>query len=142
MQKESTVTIKISPSFECEDDNFFFKVKNAGNQYETEDEQIKFSDLYLKIRILEDEYFRKEGNNIYTENFVSLSQFILGGSMQIFTLEGVKEIRLNPGQESYVLENHGINSKGHHYIKINIRLPKELNSQQSNILEELKKLKL
>ena len=98
------------------------------------------TDVYVKFTLLEDTYFKKKGIDVYTDNYVTLSQFLLGGKIKILTLEGIKEIDVLPYQEKIILEKYGINKKGDHHININVTLPKNLNKEQEKIFDVFKEL--
>jgi DnaJ-class molecular chaperone len=130
---------------------FVFKIKAAGNDYYQNKIKFKFpdqyisdkiaktSDLYVKIRVSDHEYFKREGMNIVTENYISVSNYILGGRVKIGTIFGEKEIEISPYKDKVLIKNFGVAKKGDHIAKLNIKLPKRLSDEQFKIYSELRK---
>jgi molecular chaperone DnaJ len=79
-----------------------------------------------------------------------MGQAALGGFVEIDTLHGKIEIKIEPGlanSETLRLTNYGIqhlppNShiRGHQYVDVQVQIPKNLSKRQKKILEELAKL--
>ncbi len=110
------------------------KLKGKGNEFKS-----SFSDLYVRVKINDDDYFKVSEGNVITENFVSPSQFVLGGEVVIRTLYGNYTFILEPYKKEKIIEHYGVNKQGNHVVKIKIRLPASLNEEQRRIYEEIKK---
>ncbi len=115
------------------------KLTKKGNDFKSK-KGIDCSDLYVKIKVSDHDYFKKKGNNILTENYISISQYLLGGKVTIATVKGNKEIEVIPYRDKVTIKNYGVNEKGDHIAKLNIRLPKSLNKEQIKIYNDLKKI--
>ena len=73
----------------------------------------------------------------------------MGGKIIVKTIHGEMEIKISPGTndgEIKKINNHGVsklapneNQRGHHFVKIKIKIPKKINSMQKRIFEELSK---
>lgn len=122
-------------------EHFIIKLTEKGNDYK-KDNKINTSNLYVRVTVAEHEYFKLKGSNIYTENYISISQYVLGGKIKIATIKGNKEIIINPYCKSLVLKSYGIDDKSDQIVNLNIRLPKNLNREQFKIFGELKQLNL
>lgn len=104
-------------------------------------------DLYLKLKVSEHPFFKREGSDIVVDKEVKLSEAILGGSIEVPTLEGSKHIKVSPGTQSHSrirLKGFGLphlqgGGKGDEYVRILIRYPKNLNDRQKKLVEELKR---
>lgn len=118
------------------------KVKEKGNEFIKKSlSQEKFlTDLYIKLKVSDHDYFKREGDNIITTNFITVSQYLLGGSIKISTLHGIKEIKVSPYSDKVEIKNYGVMMKGNHIVNLQIRLPTKLNDEQFKIFEEIKKL--
>jgi len=109
----------------------------------------KPGNLYLRLQVTPDQFFKREGVHVHTEIPVTLSQAILGGTISVPTLSGSEvEIKVPAGTqpgEKRVLRNQGVPSltqpgtKGHHYIHFKVQVPTSLTLKQKELIEEWKK---
>jgi molecular chaperone DnaJ len=107
--------------------------------------------ILVKIIILPSDKFIRDGNNIYSELDISLTEALLGCSKTVELVR--KEYNLNipeciqPGTKMRIKKQgttdvQGFNL-GDHYVKVNVKLPKKLNNQQKKLVEKLgKELKI
>ncbi len=104
-------------------------------------------DLYIDIVVSDHPFFKREDENIMCEVPLSISQAILGGHIEIPTLNGTSELKIptgiQPGQMMR-LKGKGIkilnrDGYGDLYVKLNIVIPKSINSKQKKLLEEYQK---
>ena len=92
----------------------------------------------------------RDGQNIRSECSISLLDAILGKSINIDTLDGEKEIKINPGTQDnheIFLQKKGVKPfnppdgydpedlRGDHIVKIKVKLPKpgELSDHQKTL---------
>jgi molecular chaperone DnaJ len=54
-------------------------------------------DLYVKIKIKPHTYFKREQFDIYTTNYITISQAVLGGKVKVKTLYGDISVNIDPG---------------------------------------------
>ncbi len=54
-------------------------------------------DLYVKIKINPYQYFKRDKYDIYTTNYITISQAVLGGHLQVKTLYGDLNVAIEPG---------------------------------------------
>ena len=107
-------------------------------------------DLLIKIVVRPHPYFRREGADIYSDKYISVTQAILGGTVNVETLSGKKEIKLRPGTahgEKIRMEGFGVhklppnqNEKGAHIVNIKISIPTTLTPAQRQALEAYAKV--
>lgn len=103
--------------------------------------------LYVHIRVTQDARFRRNGNDILSEQAVPLSTLLLGGSVTIDTVQGAGDLRIPAGTQAgtvFRLRNHGMPSvhgrgKGDHLVTIAPEIPTRLSREQKKLIEELKK---
>lgn len=89
-------------------------------------------DIYVTFRVAKSNYFRRDGSDIHSEAEISLSQAILGGTVDIQGLYDNLSIKIPQGTPSHTrirLPDKGIarvNSygKGDHYVHVRIKVPK------------------
>ncbi|MQL87984.1 hypothetical protein Taro_020518 [Colocasia esculenta] len=100
-------------------------------------------DLYVH----QDPVFRREGRDIHVDAILSITQAILGGSIQVPTLTGdvVLKVRqgTQPGQK-VVLRGKGIKTRnsafyGDQYVHFNVSIPTNLTQRQRMLIEEFAK---
>jgi len=103
-------------------------------------------DLYVRVHVKPLKGFQREGYDVYTEREISYPQAVLGDHIEVETLDGIIKIAVPEGTESGQLiriKGKGIqhlerSSRGDHYVKVKIRVPKKLNREAKKKLEELK----
>ncbi|XP_057966432.1 chaperone protein dnaJ GFA2, mitochondrial [Malania oleifera] len=104
-------------------------------------------DLYVTIKVREDPVFRREGSDIHVDAVLSITQAILGGTIQVPTLTGdvVLKVRAGtqPGQK-VVLKKKGIKARssisfGDQYVHFNVSIPTSLTQRQRQLIEEFSK---
>lgn len=103
--------------------------------------------LIVTISVEPDEYFSRQGLDLYCTVFVDYSQVLLGDSIDIKTLEG-KTLVLKVPEDSYngkYLRVKGMGVKGKYgsgdlFVKLEISTPTKLNSKEKEILKEYKRL--
>ncbi len=102
-------------------------------------------DLYFKVVVAEDEHFIRHGNDLYLEVPVFFTTIVLGGKIEIPTLNGQVELNIPPNTphgHQFVFANEGVpdlNStrKGRLIAQINITYPKSLTEEQQNLVMKL-----
>lgn len=103
-------------------------------------------DLHIMIEEIPNKDFIREGNNLLHEEIVSIPDLVLGTTIPINTPHGKIDIKLEPGTEVgtvFKYDNKGvpdINSgrMGNLYVKIKVKIPKNINDQEKSLIEKLK----
>lgn len=105
-------------------------------------------DLYVVLTVEDDERFVREGDNVTSEVSISYAQAVLGGDVEIDTLdddcEGTAILELPPGTQPgdlVVRRGQGIQhvsgeGRGDHTLEFKIEVPKKLTSRQEKLLRE------
>lgn len=104
-------------------------------------------DLYIKIRIAPHQYIKREGDDLIMKMDIDVSTALLGGSVEIRTLDGQRSVKVPPGTRSgqkIRIKGAGVKrmkrgGAGDLYLEVGISVPKKLTPQQKKIAEELKK---
>lgn len=108
----------------------------------------KAGDLYVKISIRPNTTFQRRGDDIYTQKEFSFSQSVLGGEVEVPTLEGQEILLKVPaGTESgkvFKVSNKGIPhfggyGRGGLFVELLINTPKKPTKKQKELLEQLQK---
>ena len=111
-------------------------------------------DLYLGIRILENEDFIRRGNDLYTPMDIDMVTAITGGKIKVPTLDyknnqlTEKELSIPPGTQygtEFRIKNHGVpylrgKAKGDQYVVVRIEIPKDINEEQKKLLLKFREL--
>ena len=105
-------------------------------------------DLYIFVEVQKDKLFEREEENIFCQIPISITTAILGGDVEVPTIEG-KKARLNipPGTQSetqFRLKGKGMSilrqtRRGDMYVEANVEIPVNLNNKQKAILQEFEK---
>ena len=105
-------------------------------------------DLYIFVEVQKDKLFEREEANIFCQIPISITTAILGGDVDVPTIEG-KKARLNipPGTQSetqFRLRGKGMSilrqtRRGDMYVETNVEIPVNLNNKQKAILQEFEK---
>ncbi|KAL7556460.1 hypothetical protein ACA910_021034 [Epithemia clementina (nom. ined.)] len=106
-------------------------------------------DLYIFLKVNPDPRFRREGPEIYSEETISYLDAILGASVKTPVVDGDVTIKVPPGtQPGQVMRVKGNgaprlgnpDSRGDHYVTMNVEIPKELSKEEQELIEKLKEL--
>lgn len=103
-------------------------------------------DLYLLINVLPDELFTREGDDLLVDRRIPFSAMVLGGKIDVPTLEGktlsVKVPHGTPANARLRLKGHGLpvgphGPRGDLYVRLNVEIPKSLDKEQKKLIAEL-----
>ena len=105
-----------------------------------------FGALEFRVRVKNEGGYSREGKNLTVEKSILLSEALLGTSLEVTTPDGTsKTLRLPPGsQPGRRLRMRGFGlgvgdkPKGDLYVRVNVKLPEEINDAQRVIIEQLK----
>jgi len=104
-------------------------------------------DLYLQVSILDHPVYSREGDDLTVEKEINFSEAVLGTTVEVPTLDGVKKVKIPPGTQSHTkmrLKGLGLphfqkEGKGDEYVKVIVRVPKRANEKVKNLVQELAK---
>ncbi|MBU0484775.1 MAG: molecular chaperone DnaJ [Proteobacteria bacterium] len=105
-------------------------------------------DLYIFIYVEAHEYFERDGNNIYLQLPISMTQAALGCKPEIPTIHGEKSLKIPAATqtgEKFVLKNEGVPSlrgggRGEMIVIVKVMTPSNLTHKQKELLTEFQKL--
>ncbi len=103
-------------------------------------------DLLILVEEAEDQEFKRDGNNIISDLYLSIADAALGTSMEVSTIDGKVKIKIDPGTQSgkvLRLRGKGVRDlngygRGDHLIYINVWTPRTLSREEVAILEKLR----
>lgn len=107
-------------------------------------------DLYLEYRVLPHKLFERDGNDIYLELPITITEAVLGCKKEIPTISGTVKLTIEPGTstlDKLRLRGKGIEDvhsyrKGDMYVVIKVVIPDKLSREQKKLFEELSKTDL
>jgi len=104
-------------------------------------------DLYLIVHIRPHPYFRRDGNDIYVDVPISITEAALGAKVDVPTVDGMTTVTVPPGAGSGAklrLKGRGIGKsgkdKGDQYVQIRIVPPKSISNRGRELLGEFQQL--
>ena len=100
--------------------------------------------LMVQVLVDPDDYFMRDGADVHTEAPISITQAILGGSIDVKTLKGDVEVKIPKGCQpdtKLMLRGKGIQkmhsaSKGNHVVHVKIEIPQSITPRQEQLLRE------
>lgn len=129
------------------DDGETIRVSNAG---ESAPYGGTAGDLYVHVRVKNDNHFERHGNDIRSISDGPMSLFALGGTISVKTVDETVDLHVPAGTSSgteFKIKGKGFSSlhgkgRGDHYVVLHPEVPKKLSREQKDVLEEMKKLGL
>ena len=102
-------------------------------------------DLYIEMKVLSHELYKRDGNDIYIDLPVTITDLCLGCKKTIRTLDGKVELKIKEGSQPgdvLRIKGKGISNedswkKGDFYCVLKLIIPTDLSRKQKNILEDL-----
>ena len=102
-------------------------------------------DLYLEFRVKDHSLFERDGNDIYLELPLTITEAVLGCKKEIPTLYGNVKLTIEEGAntgDKHRLKGKGVEdlhsgSKGNMYVIINVIIPNKIDKKQKKLFEEL-----
>jgi len=105
-------------------------------------------DLYVIIYVEEHPFFQRQGNSIYCQVPIGITQAVLGAEITVPTLEGEEKVKIPEGTQTgtvFRLRNKGIVSlgergRGDQFVTVNVVIPTELSKEERQLFESLAKI--
>ncbi len=143
-----TIHVKTPPGVE---NGVHLKVQGAGH---IPSSRAIPGDLYLGIRVEENDQFIRRGNDLFTQIDIDIVTAILGGELNVPTLDykneklTEKELKIPPGTQhgtEFRIKNRGAmylrgKGKGDQYVVVTVEIPKKVTEEQRKLLEKFKGL--
>ena len=101
-------------------------------------------DLYVRVEIEADPFFKREGQTLVCEAPVTFAEAALGAKVTVPTLDGVAKLTIEPGtQTGAQLRMRGLGlpplgggPRGDEIVKVMVEVPRKLTSEQKRLLRE------
>lgn len=107
-------------------------------------------DLYLIVEVEPDARFERQGDDLRGSATIDLFTAALGGEAEIDTMEGTVKLKIPAGtqpEQMFRLAGRGMprlksaQNKGDLFVRVKVRIPKELSEKQKSLLQEAARLK-
>jgi curved DNA-binding protein len=104
-------------------------------------------DIYLRVAVLPDPRFERKGDDLHTQVDVDLYTAVLGGEVDVPTLEGTLRLTIPEGTQNgrtFRLRGKGMprlrqpKAHGDLYARVQVRLPARLTPRQRELFQELR----
>jgi len=104
-----------------------------------------YGDLFVTIFVAESNEFKRNQENIYTEQKIHLLQAVLGDEIKVKTIHGDITLKIPAGTQSkktFRLKGYGVQKvnstqKGDHYVSIEVEIPTKLSKEESDLYMQL-----
>ena len=92
---------------------------------------------------------KRDGNNLFYTQVISVADAMLGGEIQIPALDGPTRLKLEPGTQSGTVQrlrgkglpsvsNYGLGGRGDLYVKILVWIPRKLSRSEREAVEKMR----
>lgn len=140
VEKEKTIKIKIPAGV---DNMSKIRVSREGDAGTNGGQA---GDLYVVLHVKASDYFKRDGNDVYTRLDITPAQAVLGDKVVIKTLDGEKEIAVQAGVQSgnsIKIKGAGVpyvarpSQRGDHIIVVSVVTPTKLSDEERNLYKRL-----
>ncbi len=140
--KEVTLSVKVPPGI---DDGQRLKLRGEGEPGSLGGPA---GDLYVQIAVKPHQIFEREGSEIICEVPISYGIAVLGGEVDVPTLEGLTKLKIPHGTplgKVFRLKGKGIQilgsmRRGDQHVRISVLVPKKVSEERKKLLESLAEL--
>lgn len=103
-------------------------------------------DLFVVLHVKPSDYFKRDGNDVYSRLDISPAQAALGDEVVVKTLDGEQKITVQAGVQSgnsIKIKNAGVpyisrpSQRGDHIVVISVKTPVKLSDEERNLYKRL-----
>ncbi len=103
-------------------------------------------DLYIVIHVMSDKKFKRDEFNLFTTEYITISQAVLGDIIEIETLDGKENINISPSTQTDTIikvKGKGVpylnnpSKRGDLFVKIIITTPTNLTDEEKKLYQRL-----
>lgn len=111
-----------------------------------EGSRIEFNDFILSVNVLPHEVFERDGEDIFAKVVIPYSLAVLGGTINVPTIDGEVKVRIRPGTKPGTmirLRGKGAprlrgGGRGDEYVRIAVAVPEKLTREQKELIKKLR----
>ena len=142
-RKTKSVTVDVPAGV---DNNIQMRVQGKGGEGAP---GMPAGDLFVRLQVEEDPYFKRDGMHVHTEQPISFVQAVVGSQVEVLTLDGMVKMTVRAGtQPGSVLSmrNKGIkhvqqpNRRGNQYVTLKVKVPTKIDDRQMELLKEFEEI--
>jgi len=108
--------------------------------------RIKFGDFYVTFDVGTDQYFKRQGADLFVDVVLPVSALMLGATINVKTLTGEIKMKVRAGTGSHTmlrLSGEGLPhldrpGKGSLYVRLIANIPKKMNMRQKQVASQLR----
>lgn len=142
VKKESIISVRIPPGIS---EGNYIPLRGEGHAGPNEGPK---GDLIVVIEEKKHPKFERHGSDILYRVFIPYTTAVLGGKVEVPTLNGKASLRIPSGTESgkvFRLKGQGLPhlnfaGKGDEYVEVKIWTPRRTNSEEKELLKHLEKI--
>ncbi|MEM0952321.1 MAG: molecular chaperone DnaJ [Cyanobacteria bacterium P01_H01_bin.74] len=106
-------------------------------------------DLYVVLRVKSHQIFQRDGYNLYARREIDYSTLVLGGEINIETLESPETIKVPAGTQNghiFTIRGRGVpylnhsKKRGDLLLEVQVHIPKKVDGEQRKLLEKLSQI--
>ena len=139
IQENARLTVKIPSGI---DNNETIRLRGQGEAGEA---GAAAGDLYLRVLVKSDVRFTREGENIFSNVYLTFSQAALGAKIDDETVDGQVSLKIPEGTQSgtvFKLKGRGAfrlhgRGRGDHFVTAQVKTPTRLSRRQKELLGQL-----
>ena len=103
-------------------------------------------DLYVVLHVKSSDYFKRDGNNVYSRLDITPAQAALGDEVVVKTLDGEQKITVQPGIQSgnsIKIKGAGVpfiqrpSQRGDHIVIVAVKTPTKLSDEERSLYRRL-----
>ena len=107
-------------------------------------------DIYIKVKVAPDAHYKREGDDLVVNKDIDLYTAVLGGKIDVNTFTGMVTVPVPKGSQNgsrLRLKGKGMpvygqsGSFGDLYVRLNILIPKNISSEETELFKKLRELR-
>ncbi len=112
--------------------------------------RLRFDDFDVTIDVKPHPKFKRDGYDLFFDEHILVSTAVLGGTVEVPTIDNTLKIKVRPGTQSHTLvrlRGEGVphvrgKGKGDLFVRLIIDVPKKISREQKKLFEKLKETDL
>jgi len=109
--------------------------------------RLRFSEFDITIDVSPHPKYRRDGYDLYLDQTIPFSTAVLGGSVDVQTVDNSLKLKVRPGTPTHTLirlRGEGVphlqsRGKGDLYVRLVVEVPEKLSGEQKRMVEELQR---
>ncbi len=105
-------------------------------------------DLFIDIHVKPHSKFKREGNNIISDEYITFPQAVLGDKITVDTIDGPLKMKVPAGTQSgevFKIKGEGVpflqkRGRGDQLVRIKVKIPKNPSREEKNLIEKLREI--